>query len=50
MSGALKGVDLDPYEMTRTEAIISSMTLKERASPGIINSSRKRRIAKGSGT
>jgi signal recognition particle subunit SRP54 len=50
MSGALKGVDLDPYELTRTEAIITSMTLKERASPGIINSSRKRRIAKGSGT
>ncbi|VAX15879.1 Signal recognition particle protein Ffh [hydrothermal vent metagenome] len=50
MSGALKGVDLDPYELTRTEAIITSMTLKERTSPGIINSSRKRRIARGSGT
>lgn len=50
MSGALKNVDLDPDELTMTEAIISSMTMKERSSPGIINSSRKRRIAYGSGT
>ena len=35
--------------MTRVEAIINSMTLKERAQPGIINTSRKRRIARGSG-
>lgn len=37
-------------EMRRLEAIINSMTLKERHSPGIIKGSRKRRIAKGSGT
>nr|WP_287411146.1 signal recognition particle protein [Pseudodesulfovibrio sp.] len=36
-------------EMKRTEAIISSMTLKERRQPKLINASRKERIAKGSG-
>ena len=36
-------------EMNRTEAIISSMTRKERRQPGLINQSRKERIAKGSG-
>ncbi len=50
MGSALKGVEMDPYELTRTEAIICSMTPKERSTPGIINSSRKRRIAEGSGT
>ena len=49
MSGALKNNEMDPYEMIRVEAIINSMTLKERAQPGMINSSRKRRIARGSG-
>jgi signal recognition particle subunit SRP54 len=33
-----------------TEAIISSMTLKERRNPDILNASRRRRIAAGSGT
>lgn len=47
---AMKNVNYDPEELTRTEAIISSMTLKERAQPGIINTSRKRRIAMGSGS
>ncbi len=37
-------------EMTRTEAIILSMTPKERRRPDLINASRKRRIASGSGT
>ncbi len=36
-------------EMQRTEAIISSMTMKERRQPKLINQSRKERIAKGSG-
>ena len=36
-------------EMARTEAIISSMTMKERRQPKLINQSRKERIAKGSG-
>ena len=46
----LKDANLDESEITRTEAIICSMTLKERAQPGIINASRKRRIARGSGS
>jgi len=49
MSESFKGADLDGGELVMTEAIISSMTLKERAQPGIINGSRKRRIARGSG-
>ena len=36
--------------MVKTEAIISSMTLAERRRPKLINASRKRRIAAGSGT
>ena len=36
--------------MRRTKAIIQSMTLEERRNPQILNASRKRRIAKGSGT
>ena len=42
--------DLDEKKMERTRAIILSMTPKERDNPQIINSSRKRRIALGSGT
>jgi signal recognition particle subunit SRP54 len=37
-------------QMARTEAMISSMTLKERHNPRVINGSRRRRIAQGSGT
>ena len=47
---ALKGAKIDPKAMARTEAIILSMTAKERANPAILNASRKRRIAAGSGT
>jgi signal recognition particle subunit SRP54 len=36
--------------LKRVEAIINSMTLQERRSPGILNGSRRRRIAQGSGT
>lgn len=43
-------VDIDPKEWGRLEAIISSMTPLERRRPEIIDGSRKRRIAKGSGT
>ncbi|MBD3315847.1 MAG: signal recognition particle protein [Chitinivibrionales bacterium] len=46
----LKGADVDPKALSRTEAIISSMTFKEREKPQIINGSRKRRISSGSGT
>ena len=42
--------DVTDKEMSRIEAIISSMTLSERQTPKIINASRKRRIAQGSGT
>ena len=47
----LKGVDLDGNEkmMDRVEAIILSMTKEERANPGLMNPSRKQRIAKGAG-
>lgn len=48
MSG--KDVKVDEDMIVRTEAIILSMTKKERNNPDIINSSRKKRIAKGSGT
>jgi len=47
---ALAGANVDEKEMARTEAIILSMTPKERENPGIIGSSRKKRIAAGSGT
>ena len=45
----LKNVQLDEKAMGRTEAIILSMTPKERENPGIIGASRKKRIAAGSG-
>ena len=45
----LKGVKVDEKAMARTEAIILSMTLKERENPGIIGASRKKRIAAGAG-
>lgn len=43
-------VKIDEKQITHTEAIIKSMTKEERNNPSIINSSRKKRIAKGSGT
>ena len=46
----VKEGDIDEKKMERTKAIILSMTPKERAEPSIINSSRKKRIAAGSGT
>jgi len=50
--GAPKDVDLAGSEksMKRTEAIIHSMTLKERRNPKLLNYSRKQRVARGSGT
>ncbi|MBO5954154.1 MAG: signal recognition particle protein [Oscillospiraceae bacterium] len=45
----LKNVQLDEKAMGRTEAIILSMTPKERENPGIIGASRKKRIAAGAG-
>lgn len=46
----LKDADVDENQFKRLEAIISSMTMKEREKPSVINPSRKRRIASGSGT
>ena len=46
----IKDMKPDEKELIRTEAIINSMTLEERRSYQIINGSRRRRIAKGSGT
>ncbi|MBQ2244296.1 MAG: signal recognition particle protein [Oscillospiraceae bacterium] len=45
----LKGVKVDEKAMAHTEAIILSMTPKERENPGIIGASRKKRIANGAG-
>lgn len=47
---ALKGAKVDEKSMARNEAIILSMTPKERDNPSMLNSSRKKRIAAGSGT
>ena len=48
MSG--KDIDVDENAMKKPEAIIRSMTPKERRRPEILNASRRRRIAAGSGT
>ena len=47
---ALKDVDIDNKAFDRIEAIINSMTPKERADPSLLNGSRKKRIASGSGS
>jgi signal recognition particle subunit SRP54 len=51
-AGSLKGVDTEAgeKEMRRSLAIIDSMTPKERREPSVINGSRRKRIARGSGT
>ena len=48
-AGALKNTQLDEKALTRTEAIIQSMTPYERENPSVLNHSRKRRIAAGAG-
>ena len=48
--GALKDAKIDEKYLAHTEAIIHAMTKKEREKPDIINASRKKRIAAGSGT
>jgi signal recognition particle subunit SRP54 len=50
MGKAIKDVDIDDNSLKPIEAIIKSMTPKERSSPELMNGSRKIRIAKGSGT
>ncbi len=49
MEKQLRDVDIDDRQMLRVEAIIKSMTKREKAKPDIINASRKRRIAAGAG-
>lgn len=49
MDKQLRNVDIDDRQMLRVEAIIKSMTAKEKSKPDIINASRKRRIAAGAG-
>ena len=50
VGGKLNGLQIDEKAMGRTKAIIQAMTLKERSNPDILNASRRRRIARGSGT
>lgn len=47
---AMQGMEIDERQLARTEAIIRSMTKQERRHPEILNGSRRRRIANGSGT
>jgi signal recognition particle subunit SRP54 len=51
-AGSLKksGLEVDESHLEQVEVIISSMTAEERHRPGIINNSRRKRIARGSGT
>ena len=50
MGKALKGIDIDDDSFKPIEAMIKSMTTKERENPDVINGSRRKRIANGSGT
>ena len=50
MGKAMKNVEVDDDAFKGIEAIIQSMTPKERAEPSLLNGSRKKRIAAGSGT
>ncbi len=50
MKKAMKGLSVDEKEFTKIEVIISSMTKQEKQQPETINSSRRKRIARGSGT
>ena len=50
MGKALKYVEIEDYAFKSIEAILYSMTPYKRANPGVLNGSRKQRIATGSGT
>ncbi len=50
VAGQIREEDIDESGMVKTEAIICSMTLKERRNPQLLNASRRKRIAAGSGT
>ncbi len=49
MGKSLKGVKMEGDELNRIEAILNSMTMEEKRNPQIINGSRRKRIARGSG-
>jgi signal recognition particle subunit SRP54 len=49
-AGQLAGLHVDERELDRIQAVITSMTPEERRNPEILNGSRRRRIARGSGT
>ena len=50
LSGKVSATDIDEKELERMQAIIKSMTAAERENPSILNASRRKRIAAGSGT
>ena len=50
MFAVMQGVQVDESQFARVEAIINSMTRDERQNPKILNGSRRKRIADGSGT
>jgi len=50
VGGKLKGVSLDDRALVRVQAMIQSMTPEERRNPTVLNGSRRRRVAEGSGT
>ncbi len=50
LGSQIKNVNVDEKALIKVEAIINSMTKEERASPKILNGSRRKRIARGSGT
>lgn len=50
MGNKMDGLNVDEKQLQRVEAIIRSMTIEERATPDIVNGSRRQRVANGSGT
>jgi len=50
VGSALKGIDIDDGQLNRLEGMVNSMTRRERNDLGVLNPSRTRRIAKGSGS
>ncbi|MBI1371672.1 MAG: signal recognition particle protein [Phycisphaera sp.] len=50
MGQQIKNMDIDDEQLNQTEAIIQSMSKEERNNPDLLNQSRRRRVAKGSGT
>jgi signal recognition particle subunit SRP54 len=50
MSSQIRNAQVDDRALIKVEAIINSMTIKERRNPKILNGNRRKRIARGSGT